>query len=155
MTIQEAFEHFRQHLGPYLSHLGQFRISCLFNILVFFSDNLGWSMCVGMLVLMCWHVGPGVLACWSWCVGLLILTLFIFMKKTLIYGFLACLTVHYPKSLKTLPLQFESYLVQFISHFGQFSSHFGPFLSKLTHFGSHLLQFRRHLNNLDNIWFHI
>ena len=74
-------------------------------------------MCVGMLVLMCWHVGPGVLACWSWRVGLLILALFILMKYTLIYGFLACLTV-----------QFESYLVQFLSHFGQLVvilDHFG------------------------------
>ena len=25
------------------------------------------------LVLVCWHVGPGVLACWSWCVGMLVL----------------------------------------------------------------------------------
>ena len=125
-------------MGPYLSHSGQFKISCLSNILVFFSVNFGWSLCVGMLVLMCWHVGPGVLACWSWHVGLLILALFILMKKTLIYGFLACLTDHYPSSLKTLPLQFESYLVQFLSHFGQFNGHFGPFLSNLTHFGSEL-----------------
>ena len=22
--------------------------------------NFGWSLCVGMLVLMCWHVGPGI-----------------------------------------------------------------------------------------------
>ena len=98
----------------------------------------GWSRCVGIWVLMFWHVGPGVLACWSWRVGLLILALFILMKKTLIYGFLACLTDHYPSSLKTLPLQFESYFVQFLSHFGQFISHFQPFWSEFTQFSSHL-----------------
>ena len=98
----------------------------------------GWSSFVGMWVLMFWHVGPGVLACWSWHVGLLILALFILMKKTLIYGFLACLTDHYPSSLKTLPLQFESYFVQFLSHFGQFISHFQPFWSEFTQFLSHL-----------------
>ena len=145
MTILDWFEQFRQHLGSYLSHLGQFRISCLFDILVFFSVNFGWSFSVGMLVLICWHVGPGVLACWSWHVGLLILTLFILMKKTFIYGFLACLTDHYPSSLKTLPLQFESYLVQFLSHFGQFSSYFRPFWCMMKLFWSHLWQFRRHL----------
>ena len=66
----------------------------------------GWSWCVGIWVLMFWHVGPGVLACWSWHVGLLILALFILMKSALIYGFIACLSV-----------QFEGYLVQFLSHF--------------------------------------
>ena len=25
------------------------------------------------LILLCWHVGPDVLACWSWCVGMLVL----------------------------------------------------------------------------------
>ena len=73
MTIYEAFEQFRQHLGQYLSHLVQFGISCLFNILVFFSASFGWTLCVGMLALMCWHVDPGVLAGWSWWVGLFIL----------------------------------------------------------------------------------
>ena len=28
--------------------------------------DFGWSLCVGMLVLMCWHVGPDLLTCWSW-----------------------------------------------------------------------------------------
>ena len=125
-------------MGPYPCHLGQFRISCLFNILVFFPVNFGWSLYVGMFVLMCWRLGCGVLVCWSLRVGLLILALFILMKKTLIYGFLACLTDHYPSSLKTLPLQFESYLVQILSHFGQFISHFQPFSSEFTQFSSHL-----------------
>ena len=71
-------------MGTYQSHLGKFRIFCLFDNLVFFSVNFGWSVCVCMLVLMCWHVGPGVLACWSWSVSLLILALFTLMKNTLL-----------------------------------------------------------------------
>ena len=142
---------FSSHIGPFWSkltqfgsHLRQFKrhsnnlyniwdqmwvildnLECLVYVIFWssFSVNFGWSMCVGMLVLMCWHVGPVVFICRSWLCS--------FCRRIL--------------CLKTIPLQFECYLVQFLSHIGQLSSHFGPFWSKLTQYGSHLWWFRRHL----------
>ena len=124
-----------------MSHLGQFRIYGLFYMLVFFSVNFGWSICVGMLVLMCWHVGPGMLACWFLCVGRLVLSCwfvdpgFVLFDEEYLDLWVPCLP---ESSLKTIQLQFESYLGQFLSTFGQLSSHFGPIWSKMTQLGSHL-----------------
>ena len=109
MTIEEAFEQFRQHFGPYLSHLGQFSISCLIDNVVFYSVNFCCSLCVCMLVLMCWHVGPGMLACWFLCVGRLVLACwfvdpgFVHFDEEYLDLWVPCLP---GSSLKTLHLQF-------------------------------------------------
>ena len=101
----------------------------------------GLLVCKFLLVFVCWHVGPEVLACWSWCVGMLVLEYwfvypgFVHFDEEYLDLWVPCLP---ESSLKTIQLQFESYLGQFLSTFGQLSSHFGPIWSKLTQLGSHL-----------------
>ena len=77
---------------------------------------------------MCWHVDPNVLACWSWYVGMLVMACWFVdpglfqLDEEYVDLLVPCLP---DSSLKTLPLQFECYLVLFSSNYGQFSSNFG------------------------------
>ena len=90
---------------------------------------------------MCWYAGPDVLACLSWCVDMLDMAC-LFVDPGFVHIYEEYLDLWVPclpeSSLKTIQLQFESYLGQFLSTFGQLSSHFGPIWSKLTQLGSHL-----------------
>ena len=87
LKTSSPFGPFWSKLTQFGSHLRQFKrhsnnlyniwdqmwvildnLECLVYVIFWssFSVNFGWSMCVGMLVLMCWHVGPVVFICRSW-----------------------------------------------------------------------------------------